>query len=271
MLQREKQEHRLFGLDDDYYLPISHRADDPLDTAGMEVATLDTALGANNKGLPDAAAHGLGRQGPGPQRGRYVAALFTGALACKRCPCCLALLRQQCSQYRRHSPALRLRVLFGNAGIAEPIKGGVEAGLRLGVGKAEEDSYYTAAENIVRKRLEVEVQAEEDEDRTRRREVRQMRKLCTSACICRQARALACLGCMSGSTAMAADAMHLAGCHACHKAVPKRREQPIPRRIARMCAVRDEGMELSWYCVPGVLAFLGQSIIGVWCGVGAAA
>lgn len=56
-------------------------------------------------------------------------------------------------------------------GIAEPIQGGVEAGLRLGVGKAEEDSYYTAAENIVRKRLEVEVQAEEDEQRTRRREV----------------------------------------------------------------------------------------------------
>lgn len=57
------------------------------------------------------------------------------------------------------------------AGICEPIKGGVEAGLRLGLGKAEEDSYFTAAENIVRKRLEVEVQAEEDEERTRRREV----------------------------------------------------------------------------------------------------
>ena len=51
------------------------------------------------------------------------------------------------------------------------MRGGVEAGLRLGVGKAEEDSFYTAAENIVRKRLEVEVQAEEDEARARRREV----------------------------------------------------------------------------------------------------
>ena len=58
------------------------------------------------------------------------------------------------------------------AGIAEPVRGGVEPGLRLGVGKAEEDSHYTAAENIVRKRLEVEVQADEDEERTRRREVR---------------------------------------------------------------------------------------------------
>ena len=59
-----------------------------------------------------------------------------------------------------------------DAGLAEPIKGGVEAGLRLGVGKAEEDSHYTAAENVVRKRLEVEVQANEDAARTARREVR---------------------------------------------------------------------------------------------------
>lgn len=62
-------------------------------------------------------------------------------------------------------------IFFGAAGIREPVRGGVEAGLRLGVGKAEEDSFYTAAENIVRKRLEVEVQAEEDEARARRREV----------------------------------------------------------------------------------------------------
>ena len=57
------------------------------------------------------------------------------------------------------------------AGIAEPIRGGVEMGLRLGLGKAEEDRRYTAAENIVRKRLEVEVQADEDAGRTLRREV----------------------------------------------------------------------------------------------------
>ena len=48
----------------------------------------------------------------------------------------------------------------------------MEVGLRLGLGKAEEDRHYTAAENIVRKRLEVEVQAEESAERTQRREVR---------------------------------------------------------------------------------------------------
>ena len=59
----------------------------------------------------------------------------------------------------------------GCAGIAEPIKGGVEVGLRLGLGKAEEERQYTAAENVVRKRLEVEIQADEDAARTQRREV----------------------------------------------------------------------------------------------------
>ncbi len=44
-------------------------------------------------------------------------------------------------------------------------------GLRLGLGKAEEDRRYTAAENIVRKRLEIEVQADEDAGRKLRREV----------------------------------------------------------------------------------------------------
>lgn len=56
-------------------------------------------------------------------------------------------------------------------GIVEPVKGGVEAGLRLGVGKAEQDTFYMAADNVVRKKLEVEVQADEDQSRRDRREV----------------------------------------------------------------------------------------------------
>lgn len=56
-------------------------------------------------------------------------------------------------------------------GIVEPVRGGVEAGLRLGVGKAEQDTFYMAADNVVRKKLEVEVQADEDQSRRDRREV----------------------------------------------------------------------------------------------------
>ena len=61
--------------------------------------------------------------------------------------------------------------LFILTGIVEPVKGGVEAGLRLGVGKAEQESFYTAADNVVRKKLEVELQADEDQQRRGRREV----------------------------------------------------------------------------------------------------
>ncbi|BDA46673.1 probable G patch domain-containing protein 8 [Coccomyxa sp. Obi] len=122
---REKQEQHLFGLDDDYSLPINHRADDALETSDLVMASLDTAITADNKGYQMLQRMGWGGKGLGRNED----------------------------------------------GICEPIKGGVEAGLRLGLGKAEEDSYFTAAENIVRKRLEVEVQAEEDEERTRRREM----------------------------------------------------------------------------------------------------
>ncbi|KAK9837958.1 hypothetical protein WJX74_008535 [Apatococcus lobatus] len=56
-------------------------------------------------------------------------------------------------------------------GLVEPVKGGVEAGMRLGVGKAEEDDHFTAAENVVRKRLDIEVAAAEDEDQAHKREM----------------------------------------------------------------------------------------------------
>lgn len=52
----------------------------------------------------------------------------------------------------------------------EPVSGGAEAGVRLGLGKQEEDDFYTTADNIQRKRLEVEIQAEEDQARTAKRE-----------------------------------------------------------------------------------------------------
>ena len=54
------------------------------------------------------------------------------------------------------------------------MKGGVEAGVRIGLGKQQQDDFYTAAENVTRKQLEVEIQAAEDEQRTKRREVRHL-------------------------------------------------------------------------------------------------
>ena len=50
----------------------------------------------------------------------------------------------------------------------EPIKAGVRDA-KLGVGKQEQDDFYTAEENIHRKKLEVEV--EETEEQAKKREV----------------------------------------------------------------------------------------------------
>ena len=51
------------------------------------------------------------------------------------------------------------------------MRGGLEAGSRLGLGTQEQEDFYMAAENVTRKRLETEVQADEGADRAQRREV----------------------------------------------------------------------------------------------------
>lgn len=54
------------------------------------------------------------------------------------------------------------------AGIIEPIKSGIRDP-RLGVGKQEEDDFFTAGENIQRRKLDVEL--EETEENMKKREV----------------------------------------------------------------------------------------------------
>ena len=53
-------------------------------------------------------------------------------------------------------------------GIIEPIKSGMRDP-KLGIGKQEEDDYFTAEENIQRRKLDIEV--EETEEVARKREV----------------------------------------------------------------------------------------------------
>ena len=54
------------------------------------------------------------------------------------------------------------------AGIIEPIKSGIRDP-KLGIGKQEEDDFFTAEENIQRKKLDVEL--EETEEHVKKREV----------------------------------------------------------------------------------------------------
>lgn len=61
-------------------------------------------------------------------------------------------------------------------GIVEPVKAGVDAGVRLGLGKQEQDDEYTNPENVQRKKLEVEIQANEDPERAKKRELQAERE-----------------------------------------------------------------------------------------------
>jgi hypothetical protein len=54
------------------------------------------------------------------------------------------------------------------SGIIEPIKSGIRDP-KLGIGKQEEDDFFTAEENIQRRKLDIEV--EETEEDTKKREV----------------------------------------------------------------------------------------------------
>ena len=67
---------------------------------------------------------------------------------------------------------LQLVEAWGGAGITEPVDSGVEPGVRMGLGKQQQDDFYTAANNVQRRQLEVELQAEEASDRRAKREVR---------------------------------------------------------------------------------------------------
>lgn len=93
----------------------------------------------------------------------------------------LTAARLDASEYQHRSPHPRLLILLllpvhthATTGMTEPVAAGVDAGVRLGLGKQAQDDIYTAAENINRKKLEVEIQAEEAPERRERREVREM-------------------------------------------------------------------------------------------------
>ena len=63
--QREKRQQELLNADGDFYLPINHRADDPLETAGIDISTVDTAIAADNKGYQMLQKMGWGGKGLG--------------------------------------------------------------------------------------------------------------------------------------------------------------------------------------------------------------
>jgi hypothetical protein len=199
ILRQQQDEHILLAeLDgEDYRLPIDHRIEDNLELP-PDLATMDTAIPEHNVGYKLLAkmgwtGGGLGREGRGEQgAGRRVSGtgritrgdntqndkmahppmLWTPSLPFTppdptppgRQPC----THERWHSTRAHSPPRIPRL----AGIPEPLRvDAADNGVRLGLGRAEQDRQYTAAENIERRALEVELQAFEDEGRRAKREV----------------------------------------------------------------------------------------------------
>lgn len=70
-------------MDDDFYLPMSHRANDPLETSGVDMATVDTAVPDSNKGYQMLCAMGW-KEGVGLGRKEDGAPLCIDSTACAR-------------------------------------------------------------------------------------------------------------------------------------------------------------------------------------------
>ncbi len=65
LLQRERRQQELLSADGDFFLPINQRADDPLETSGLDIKTVDTAIAADNKGYQMLQRMGWGGKGLG--------------------------------------------------------------------------------------------------------------------------------------------------------------------------------------------------------------
>eukprot|EP00897_Mesotaenium_endlicherianum_P000191 jgi/Mesen1/10172/ME000076S09679 len=146
--KREREEAYEDSLRDDdmmaaaeFVLPIGHRIENNLDRSQLEQASMDAQIPSTNVGfrllqrMGWKAGTGLGRQ-------------QQGALLAWR-------LRRADTWHTR------------DAGIVEPVRADVRD-QKLGVGKQEQDDFYTAEENVARKKLALEV--EETPEQTRKRE-----------------------------------------------------------------------------------------------------
>lgn len=109
-------------VDEEFFLPISHRPTENVDLDNVEQASLDTQLTSSNVGFRLLQKMGWKGKGLGKDE----------------------------------------------QGITEPIKSGIRDP-KLGIGKQEEDDFFTAEENIQRKKLHIEL--EETEEHAKKREV----------------------------------------------------------------------------------------------------
>jgi hypothetical protein len=158
-----------------------------------QAASTSVPLTATNKGYQ--LLQRMGWRGAGLGRNED-GARAQHACRVRRWPAALALMCARCRCGRAHITTACCRCCCccccRCSGIVEPVSAGVDAGVRLGLGKQAQDDAFTAAEGISRKKLEVEIQADEDPERRQRREVRAC--VCVRVCVCACVCVCVCLG-----------------------------------------------------------------------------
>ncbi|KAH9733825.1 G-patch domain-containing protein [Citrus sinensis] len=156
---RDKQPHEkeqayqdsvIEDLAEDFRLPIHQKPIENVDLDDVEQASLDTKLTSSNIGFR--LLQKMGWKGKGLGKDEQVRL-------------CKAANMSWFIPGSRHSILMENSYAFG---IIEPIKSGIRDP-KLGVGKQEEDDFFTAEENIQRRKLDIEV--EDTEENAKKREV----------------------------------------------------------------------------------------------------
>jgi len=80
-MQREKRQQEYLSADGDFFLPINQRSDDPLETSGIDITTVDTAIAAENKGYQMLQKMGWGGKGLGRKENGVPITLYTYPLS----------------------------------------------------------------------------------------------------------------------------------------------------------------------------------------------
>ncbi|KAH9670255.1 G-patch domain-containing protein [Citrus sinensis] len=167
---RDKQPHEkeqayqdsvIEDLAEDFRLPIHQKPIENVDLDDVEQASLDTKLTSSNIGFR--LLQKMGWKGKGLGKDEQVRL-------------CKAANISWFIPGSRHSILMENSYAFGKGkrpnsldllGIIEPIKSGIRDP-KLGVGKQEEDDFFTAEENIQRRKLDIEV--EDTEENAKKRE-----------------------------------------------------------------------------------------------------
>lgn len=142
-------------LAEEFRLPITHRVTENVDLEDVVQASLETKITSSNVGFRLLQKMGWKGKGLGKQEQGLCSVSYNWLFKeCLNWHMCLIICDVACC--------------FLNPGITEPIKSGIRD-RRLGLGKQEEDDYFTAEENIQRRKLDIEI--EETEEIAKKREV----------------------------------------------------------------------------------------------------